>query len=95
MIFVEAEEDLDAVEAHLVKDLEGKVLTRTGGKSSGEAGFLERVLRCDTATESFCCCSGERHVQDAAATLQLTGRSHECKTVSTPGTKGIGVTLRD
>ena len=36
----------------------------------------------------------KRHVQDTD-TLQLTGRNHECKTADTPGTKGIGPTLRD
>ena len=80
--------DLHAVEAHLMKRLE--VLARIGGKHSGEAGFLKRVLRYDAVTGS----SWKRHVQDAA-TLQLTGRNHECKTADTPGTNGIGPTLRD
>ena len=75
--------------------LEAKVLARIGGVSSGEAGFLKRVLRYDAVTESFFCCSGTRHVQDAAATLQRTGRSHECKTAHTLGTKGSGATLQD
>ena len=45
-LLVEADEvDLDAVEAHLVKRLEVKVLARLGGKQSGEIGFLKRVLR--------------------------------------------------
>ena len=34
-------------------------------------------------------------MQDAAATLQLAGRSHECNTADTSGTKGTGATLRD
>ena len=50
-----------------------------------QARFLKRMLRYDAATESFFWCSGKRYVQDAAAALQLTGRSHEC----------TGVTLRD
>ena len=75
--------------------LDVKALARIVGKSSGEAGFLKRALRYDTTTESFFWCSGKRHVQDAAATLQLTGRSHECTTADTPGTKGTDATLRD
>ena len=47
------EKDLDAVEAHLMKRLEEDMLARIGGKSSGEAGFLRRVLRYDAVTESF------------------------------------------
>ena len=43
-ILVEADEvDLDAVEVHLTKRLEVKVLTRIGGRQSGEVGFLKRV----------------------------------------------------
>ena len=89
--------DLGAVEAHLVERLVVKMLCWYGsdGKSSGEAGFLKRVLRYDAATESFLWCSWKRYVQDASVALQLTGRSHECKTVDTPGTKGTGATLRD
>ena len=34
-------------------------------------------------------------MQDAATTLQLTGRTTECKTADTPGTKGTGSSLRD
>ena len=42
---VEGDEvDLDAVEAHLMKRLEVKVLARVGGKSSGEARFLEAIV---------------------------------------------------
>ena len=53
-LLVEADEvDLDAVEAHLVKRLEVKVLARLGGKQSGEIGFLKRVLRYDAVTGSF------------------------------------------
>ena len=93
---VEADEvDLDAVEAHLVRRLEVKVLARLGGKQSGEIGFLKRVLRHDDVTGSFTWCSGERYVQDAATTLQLMGRTTECKTADTPGTKGTGAALRD
>ena len=73
-------DDLDAVEVHLMKRLEVKVLARMFGKRSGEAGFLKRVLRHDAATESFFWCCRKRYVLGAAATLQLTGRSHECKT---------------
>ena len=95
-LLVEADEvDLDAVEAHLVKRLEVKVLARLGGKQSGEIGFLKRVLRYDAETGSFTWCSGKRYVQDAATTLQLTGRTAECKTADTPGTKGTGSALRD
>ena len=74
---------------------EVKVLARIGGKISSEAGFPKRVLRYDAMTESFFWCSGKRYVQDATAALQLTGRSHECNTAETPGTKGTGATLRD
>ena len=81
-LLVEADES----EAHLMKQLEGKVRARIGGKSSGEGGFLKLVLRYDAATKSFFWCSGKRYVQDATTTLQLTGRSHECKTADTPGT---------
>ena len=50
-LLVEAEEeDTDAVEAHLKKRFEVKVLARIGGKSSGEVGFLKRVLRYDAVT---------------------------------------------
>ena len=43
---VEADEvDLDAVEAHLVKRLEVKVLARLGEKQSGEIGFLKLAVR--------------------------------------------------
>ena len=95
-LLVEADEvDLDAVEAHLVKRLEVKVLARLGGKQSDEVGFLKRVLRYDTETGSFTWCSGKRYVQDAANTLQLTGRTTECKTADTPGTKSTGAALRD
>ena len=95
-LLVEADEvDLDAVEAHLVKRLEVKVLARLGGKQSGEIGFLKRVLRYDVETASFTWCSGKRYVQDAATTLQLTGRKTECKTADTPGTKSTGAALRD
>ena len=76
-LLVEAdEEDIDAVEAHLMKWFEVKVLARIGGKSSGEVEFLKRVLWYDAVTESFLWCSGQCHVQDTTATLQLTGRSH-------------------
>ena len=93
---VEAEEkDLDAVEAHLGKRLEVKVLARIGGKSSGEAGLLKRVLRYDAATESFLWCSAKRYVQDAAAALQLVEQSHKCKMGDTLGTNGTGATQRD
>ena len=78
-----------------MKRLEVKVLARIGGKSSGEAGFVKRVLRHDATTEGFFWCSGKCYVQDAAATLQLTRRSHECKTADTLGTNGTGATLRD
>ena len=95
-LLVEADEvDLDAGEAHLVKRLEVKVLARLGGKQSDEIGFLKRVLRYDAETGSFTWCSGKRYVQDAATTLQLTGRTTECKTADTPGTKGTGAALRD
>ena len=58
-LLVEADEvDLDAVEAHLTKRLEVKVLARIGGRQSGEVGFLKRVLRYDAVTESFTWCSG-------------------------------------
>ena len=70
------------------------MLARIGGKGSGEAWFLKRVLRYDAVTERVLWCSGKYHVQDAAATLQLTGRSHECKTADTRGTKGTGATLQ-
>ena len=33
------------MEVHLMKRVEVKVLARIGGKSSGEVGFLKRVLR--------------------------------------------------
>ena len=89
------EEDLDGVEAHLMKRLEVKVLARIGRKSSSEVGFLKRVLRHDAVTDSFFWCSGKRFVQDAAATLHLTGRSHESKTADTPSTNGAGATPRD
>ena len=89
------EEDIDAVEAHLMKWFEVKVLALIGGKSSGEVGFLKRVLRYDAVAESFFWCSGECHVQDTATTLQLTGRSHNCKTAHTLGTRGTGATLPD
>ena len=52
-ILVEADEDLDAAEAHLAKRLDMKVPARIGGKSSGVAGFLKRVLRYDAVTERF------------------------------------------
>ena len=95
-LLVEADEgDLDAVEAHLVKRLEVKVLARLGEKQSGEIGFVKRVLRHDAETGSFTWCSGKRYVQDAATTLQLLGRTTECKTADTPGTKGTGAALRD
>ena len=95
-LLVEADEvDLDAVEMDLVKRLEVKVLARFGGKQSGEIGFLKRVLRYDAVAGSFTWCSGKRYVQDAATTLQLTGRTTECKTADTPGTKGTGAALRD
>ena len=95
-LLVEADEaDLDAVEAHLTKRLEVKVMARIGGRQSGEVGFLKRVLRYDAMTGSFTWCSGKRYVQDAASILQLTGRPTECKTADTPGTKGIGANLRD
>ena len=61
--------DLDAVEGHLMKRLDENVLARIGGKHSGEAGFLKRVLRYDAETGSFFWCSGKRHVQNAATTL--------------------------
>ena len=89
-LLVEAdEEDLDAVEAHLMKRLEVKVLAQIGGKSPGEAGFLKRVLRHDAVTESFFVCCGKCYVQDAAAALQLRGQDgrhtwhewHRCNTV--------------
>ena len=52
-LLVEADDvDLDAVEAHL-KRLAVKVLARVGGKHSGEAGFLKRVLRYDAVIGSF------------------------------------------
>ena len=50
---------------------------------------------CISETGSFTWCSGKRCVQDAAATLQLTGRTTECKTADTPGTKRTGAALRD
>ena len=87
--------DGDAVEAHLMMWREVKVLARIGGKSSGEARLLRRVLRYDAENESIFWCSGKRCVQDAGATHQLTRRSHEYKTADTPGTKGTGATLRD
>ena len=94
-LLVEADEvDLGAVEVHLTKRLEVKVLTRIGGKQSGEVGFPKRVLRNDSVTGSFTWCSGKRDVQDAASILQLTGRLTECKAANTPGTKGTGATLR-
>ena len=87
-LLVEAdEEDVDAVEAHLMKPLAVKVLARIGGDSSGEAGFF--------VTWSFVQCCGKRYVQDAAATLQLTGRSHEYNTADTYGKEGTGATLQD
>ena len=55
------------------------MLARIGGKSSGEAGLLKRVLRYDAATKSFLWCSAKRYVQDAAAALQVIGQSHKCK----------------
>ena len=70
-----------------------KVLARLGGKQSGEIGFLKRVLRHYAETGSFTWCSGKRYVQDAATTLQLTGRTTECKTADTPGTKSTGAAL--
>ena len=85
----------DAVEVRLTKRLEVKVLTRIGGRQSGEVGFLKRALRYETATGSFTWCSGKRYVQDAASILQLTGRLSECKAATTPGTKGTGATIRD
>ena len=78
-----------------MKRLEVKVLARLGGKQSGEIGFLKRVLRYDAVTGSFTWCSGKRYVQDAATTLQLMGRTTECKVADTPGTKGTGAALRD
>ena len=67
--------DLDAVEAQRMKLLEVKVVARIGGKSFGEAGLLKRVLRYDTATESFLWCGGRRSMplllfssQDGATT---------------------------
>ena len=56
LLVVADEVDLNAVEAHLMKRLAVKVLARIGGKSSGEAGVLGRVLRYDAATESFFWC---------------------------------------
>ena len=95
-LLVEADEvDLDAVEAHLTKRLEVKVLARICGRQSGEVGFLKRAVRHDAVTESFTWRRGKRYVQDAAAILQLAGRAAECKTADTPGTKGIGANLRD
>ena len=53
------------------------------------------MLRYDAKTGSFAWCSGKRYVQGAATTLQLTGRTTECKTADTPGTKSTGAALRD
>ena len=53
------------------------------------------MLRYDAETGRFTWCSGNRYVQDAATTLQLTGRTTECKTADAPGTKGTGPALRD
>ena len=78
-----------------MKRLEVKVLARLGGKQSGEIGFLKRVLRYDAETGSFTWCCGKRYVQDAATTLQLTGRTTECRTADTPGTKSTSAALRD
>ena len=89
------EMDLDAVEAHRTNRLEVKVLTRIGGKQSGEVEFLKRVLRYDSATGGFTWCNSKRYVQDAASILQLTGRAAECNAVNSPGTKGVGGNLRD
>ena len=49
-IIAEAEDkDLDALEEHLKREIDVKVLPRLGGESSKEVSFLKRTLRYDAA----------------------------------------------
>ena len=92
-LLMEADEvNFDAVEARLMKRLEVRMQAQIGGKSSGEVGFLKRVLRNDAVTESVFWCIGTRYVQEAVATLQLEELSRKCMTTETIG---IGATLRN
>ena len=78
-----------------MKRLQVKVLARIGGKSSGEAGLLKRVLRYDAATEGFFWCDAKRDVQNAAAALQLTPKEPRVQDGRHSWHEGHWATLRD
>ena len=93
-LLVEADEvDVDAVEAHRMKRLEGEGAGTDRWKELRRGWVPEASVAVRRRDRDLLLV--QRHVQDAAATLELTGRSHECKTADTPGTKGTGATLRD
>ena len=83
-------EHLDALELLLTQNADTKVLGRIGPGRPGRQQMLKRSIAYDEAAREFTWQADGRHLETAAAALQLTTGAHACKGSDTPGSASTG-----